>query len=241
MTILLGWKWAPLDGGRDLYRAVDGFQAWDARPATGEVPWPSVAQFIAANVPDPSVQRFDPSALISECTRRLGRPTLEPGGRVALTVVTDEAGAGLGVQLELASGHAASVMPRLTAAFADTQLVLYSPADDTLHSRGAVDSSLLSAAAGHVFQPSWGDVTEALRQLDTTATIVFENHRGDFVRLRGTRAGATVDCHIAGDSVELARASRDGNERLDLDAAFTLFKTFFDSGERSPWFTWRPA
>lgn len=241
MTILLGWKWAPLDGDRDLYRVVDGFQAWDARPAAGELPWPSVAHFVAADVPDPSVQRFEPSALVSGCTARLGRGTLDPGGRVALTIVTDDAGAALGVQLELASGHTASVLPRLTAAFADTQVVLYSPADDTLHCRGAVDSSLLSAPTGHVFQPSWTDVTEALRRLDTTATIVFENDRGDFVRLHGTRAGATVDCHLAGDSVELSRASRDGNDRLDLDAAFTVFKTFFDSGERSPWFTWRPA
>lgn len=242
MAILLGWKWAPPDRDRDLYAVVDGFQAWDARPSAGELPWRQVAHFVASDVPAAGVERFDPTGLIKGCAARLGRDELEPGGRVAVTVITDADNAALAVQVELASPHTDALLPRLSSAFAEAGLVLYGPADDTLHSRGALDSAVLSAPTGHVWQPRWTDVTAALQQLSNAATIVYENERGAFVRLTGSKGNLIVDCQIAaGDGPTLARASRDGNERLSLDEAFGVFQTFFDAGERSPWFTWRPV
>lgn len=268
MTILLGWKWGAGELPRDVYTVTDGFERWQVEPvAVTTLAWrsqsnpelPLFNHFTAVEPVAPSTTAFALEPLLGALVRRLPPRELDVDGGVLVTVVTSTALRGLGVQLEVAPERFEAMMRPLGAVFAEAELVLYSPADDQLVSRGAVDSAVLSAPDGHQWQPAWADVTRALQQLDDEAIIVYENQRGDFIQLAGGKRALTVECRIANDSVPHAVAGRPQvsprrakvqgagvvnvfeHEVLTVDDAFHLFKSFFDDGERSPWFSWRPV
>jgi len=250
MSILLGWMWGPFDGDRDVYAVVEGFERWQPRAVDDSaLPWrssqpdaqPLFGHLAGDDPPAPGLTRFELGPFVDRCLARLRPAHFDVNGKILMTLVTDDDGAGLAVQVELATGGLESLADDLGDIFSASGLVLYGPQNDTLYSRGVADTSLLSASSGHHWQPGWNDVTSAMQQLVDIGMIVLENQRGDVIQLAGSKGELMVECRIGGDPVEHAVASRDGREKLNLDDAFHLFKSFYDDGERSPWFSWRPA
>ncbi len=266
MSILLGWKWRAFADDRDLPAVIDAWERWDVLPvANDELGWRSArpdggglfGHFTAPAPPAACLKEFELSPLIDDCVRRVERRRFDVNGRIYMSIVTAPNGDGSALQLEVVSAAVEELAPRLAEVFREHGMVLYSPGDDTLYSRGATDTVLLSGSFGHRWQPAWKHVTSALQELTVPAVLVLENERGDIMRLAGGKGALAVESHLAGDPVTHAIAGRGtptatrafiegapdvfSHEVLCLDDAFHLLKSFYEDGVRSPWFSWRPA